>query len=57
MFKVCHISCGEDFTAFLTLDGGVFTCGSGLHGQTGHGTTKDELVPRKVGLSFIKLIF
>ncbi|CAH2105537.1 unnamed protein product [Euphydryas editha] len=46
--KVCHISCGEDFTAFLTLDGGVFTCGSGLHGQTGHGTTKDELVPRKV---------
>ncbi|CAH2071120.1 unnamed protein product, partial [Iphiclides podalirius] len=46
--KVCHISCGEDFTAFLTLDGGVFTCGSGEYGQTGHGTTKDELVPKKV---------
>ncbi|CAG4993690.1 unnamed protein product [Parnassius apollo] len=46
--KVCHISCGEDFTAFLTLDGGVFTCGSGEYGQTGHGTTKDELVPKKI---------
>ncbi|XP_072939555.1 probable E3 ubiquitin-protein ligase HERC4 isoform X2 [Epargyreus clarus] len=46
--KVCHITCGEDFTAFLTLDGGVFTCGAGEYGQTGHGTTKDELVPRKV---------
>ncbi|XP_013171805.1 PREDICTED: probable E3 ubiquitin-protein ligase HERC4 isoform X1 [Papilio xuthus] len=46
--KVCHISCGEDFTAFLTLDGGVFTCGSGEYGQTGHGTTRDELVPKKV---------
>ncbi|CAH0729413.1 unnamed protein product, partial [Brenthis ino] len=46
--KVCHIACGEDFTAFLTLDGGVFTCGAGEYGQTGHGNTKDELVPRKV---------
>ncbi|KAJ8727556.1 hypothetical protein PYW07_001675 [Mythimna separata] len=46
--KVCHIACGEDFTVFLTLDGGVFTCGTGEYGQTGHGTTKDELVPRKV---------
>ncbi|CAH2254500.1 jg25682 [Pararge aegeria aegeria] len=46
--KVCHITCGEDFTAFLTLDGGVFTCGAGEYGQTGHGNTKDELVPRKV---------
>ncbi|XP_075971785.1 HECT and RLD domain containing E3 ubiquitin ligase 4 isoform X2 [Anticarsia gemmatalis] len=46
--KVCHIACGEDFTVFLTLDGGVFTCGTGEYGQTGHGTTKDELVPRKI---------
>ncbi|XP_047510210.1 probable E3 ubiquitin-protein ligase HERC4 isoform X1 [Pieris napi] len=46
--KVCYISCGEDFTAFLTLDGGVFTCGSGEYGQTGHGSVKDELVPRKI---------
>ncbi|VVC96743.1 unnamed protein product [Leptidea sinapis] len=46
--KVCHISCGDDFTAFLTLDGGVFTCGTGEYGQTGHGVTRDELVPRKI---------
>ncbi|XP_059046133.1 probable E3 ubiquitin-protein ligase HERC4 isoform X2 [Achroia grisella] len=46
--KVCHIACGEDFTVFLTLDGGVFTCGSGDHGQTGHGTARDELVPKQV---------
>lgn len=46
--KICHITCGEDFTAFLTLDGGVFTCGNGEYGQTGHGTTRDELFPRKV---------
>ncbi|XP_047528623.1 probable E3 ubiquitin-protein ligase HERC4 isoform X1 [Vanessa atalanta] len=46
--KVCHISCGEEFTTFLTLDGGVFSCGTGEYGQTGHGTTKDELVPKKV---------
>ncbi|KAJ0178719.1 hypothetical protein K1T71_005494 [Dendrolimus kikuchii] len=46
--KICHVACGEDFTVFLTLDGGVFTCGTGEYGQTGHGTTRDELVPRKV---------
>lgn len=51
--KVCHIACGEDFTAFLTLDGGVFTCGAGEYGQTGHGNTKDELVPRKVCFPYI----
>lgn len=45
---MCHITCGEDFTVFLTLDGGVFTCGVSEYGQTGHGTKNDELVPRKV---------
>lgn len=42
------MDCGEDFTAFLTLDGGVFTCGSGRYGQLGHGDNKDEMLPRKV---------
>ncbi|XP_073943044.1 HECT and RLD domain containing E3 ubiquitin ligase 4 isoform X2 [Choristoneura fumiferana] len=46
--RVCHIACGEDYTVFLTLEGGVFTCGSGEYGQTGHGATKNELVPRKI---------
>lgn len=46
--RICYISCGENFSAFLTLDGGVFTCGSGENGQTGHGSIRDELSPRKV---------
>lgn len=26
---VRHISAGDDFSVFLTMDGGVFTCGAG----------------------------
>lgn len=48
VIKVCNIACGEDFTAFLTLDGGIFTCGAGSYGQLGHGDTKNEMLPRKV---------
>lgn len=47
-FQICQVACGEDFTVFLTLDGGVFTCGSGRYGQLGHGDNKDEMLPRKV---------
>lgn len=46
--RVKYIACGEDFSVFLTHDGGVFTCGSGKHGQLGHGNTSDEILPRKV---------
>ncbi|XP_077295148.1 HECT and RLD domain containing E3 ubiquitin ligase 4 isoform X2 [Arctopsyche grandis] len=46
--NICQVDCGEDFTAFLTLDGGVFTCGSGRYGQLGHGDNKDEMLPRKI---------
>ncbi|GBP76333.1 Probable E3 ubiquitin-protein ligase HERC3 [Eumeta japonica] len=46
--QVCYITCGEDFSVFLTLDGGVFTCGAGENGRTGHGSTRDEIVPRKI---------
>lgn len=46
--QICQVACGEDFTVFLTLDGGVFTCGSGRYGQLGHGDNKDEMLPRKV---------
>lgn len=46
--KVKYIACGEDFSVFLTLDGGVFTCGSGRYGQLGHGSTSDEILPRMV---------
>lgn len=46
--RVKYIACGEDFSVFLTQDGGVFTCGSGRYGQLGHGSTSDEILPRKV---------
>jgi len=46
--KVKYISCGEDFSVFLTQDGGVLTCGAGMYGQLGHGSYANEILPRKV---------
>ncbi len=46
--RACYISCGEEFTAVLTKDGGVFTFGAGMYGQLGHNSTNNEYLPRKV---------
>ncbi|XP_064418774.1 probable E3 ubiquitin-protein ligase HERC4 isoform X2 [Latimeria chalumnae] len=46
--KVVHVSCGEDHTAVLTKEGGVFTFGAGGYGQLGHNCTSHEINPRKV---------
>ncbi|KAJ9585786.1 hypothetical protein L9F63_002423 [Diploptera punctata] len=46
--KVKYVSCGEEFSVFLTKDGGVFTCGAGMYGQLGHGSISNELLPRKI---------
>lgn len=43
-----YISCGEDHTACLTKEGGVFTFGAGMFGQLGHGSKSNEILPRKV---------
>ncbi|XP_044756595.1 probable E3 ubiquitin-protein ligase HERC4 isoform X2 [Coccinella septempunctata] len=46
--KVRYMNCGEDYSTFLTLDGGVFSCGSGTNGQLGHGTTSNEILPKQI---------
>ena len=42
------MACGEEFTAVLTADGGVFTFGAGMYGQLGHNSNQHEYLPRKV---------
>lgn len=46
--RIKHVCCGENHTAALTADGGVFTFGAGTHGQLGHGVKVNEAVPRRV---------
>ncbi|XP_042246341.1 probable E3 ubiquitin-protein ligase HERC3 isoform X1 [Thunnus maccoyii] len=46
--KVVYISCGDEHTAALTKDGGLFTFGDGSWGQLGHASTNNELLPRRV---------
>lgn len=45
---VRYIAAGDDFSVFLTRDGGVFTCGLGTFGQLGHGNFSNEILPRMV---------
>lgn len=46
--KVVYISCGEEHTAALTKEGGLFTFGNGSRGQLGHDSTNNEPLPRRV---------
>uniref|UniRef100_A0A8B9L3M2 HECT and RLD domain containing E3 ubiquitin protein ligase 3 n=1 Tax=Astyanax mexicanus TaxID=7994 RepID=A0A8B9L3M2_ASTMX len=46
--KVVYISCGDEHTAALTKDGGLFTFGNGSRGQLGHDSTNNEPLPRRV---------
>jgi E3 ubiquitin-protein ligase HERC3 len=46
--KVTYAACGEKHSTVLTLEGGIFSFGSGVHGQLGHNSTNDELLPRKI---------
>lgn len=46
--RLKYISCGENHTAVLTQEGGVYTFGAGGYGQLGHGTTHSEIIPKMV---------
>uniref|UniRef100_A0A8C5APE1 HECT and RLD domain containing E3 ubiquitin protein ligase 3 n=1 Tax=Gadus morhua TaxID=8049 RepID=A0A8C5APE1_GADMO len=46
--KVVYISCGDEHTAALTKDGGLFTFGEGSRGQLGHDSVHNEPLPRRV---------
>lgn len=46
--KIKYVSCGEDHTAVLTHDGGVFTFGLGTSGQLGHARLNNEILPKRV---------
>ncbi|CAN7938426.1 unnamed protein product [Ixodes hexagonus] len=46
--KIKYICCGENHTAALTADGGVFTFGNGTYGQLGHGVKSNEILPRRI---------
>ncbi|XP_030385071.1 probable E3 ubiquitin-protein ligase HERC4 isoform X2 [Scaptodrosophila lebanonensis] len=45
---VRFVACGDEFSVFLTNEGGVFTCGAGAYGQLGHGYNSNEMLPRMV---------
>lgn len=46
--RVRFVSCGDEFSTFLTIDGGVLTCGAGSYGQLGHGSLSNEILPRQI---------
>ncbi|XP_020530583.1 ultraviolet-B receptor UVR8-like [Amborella trichopoda] len=47
---IIQITCGENHSAALSVDGQVFTWGRGKYGQLGHGTLQNELRPLPVKL-------
>ncbi|CAL1543190.1 unnamed protein product [Lymnaea stagnalis] len=46
--RIKYICCGENHTACLSVNGRVFTFGAGTHGQLGHGSYNNEILPRQV---------
>ncbi|CAI9088541.1 OLC1v1022893C3 [Oldenlandia corymbosa var. corymbosa] len=43
-----QVAAGLSFTAFLSKEGHVYTCGTNVHGQLGHGDTVDRPTPKLV---------
>ncbi|KFD69997.1 hypothetical protein M514_06796, partial [Trichuris suis] len=46
--RIVRLVCGEDFTSALSIDGQLFTFGSGTYGQLGHGNKNNEVLPKQV---------
>jgi E3 ubiquitin-protein ligase HERC4 len=46
--RISFIDCGEEHSAALTSDGGLFTWGAGMYGQLGHAKNVNEILPRRV---------
>lgn len=46
--KVAYISLGDEHSAAITYEGGLFTWGAGMYGQLGHGRKSNEMLPLKV---------
>ncbi|XP_069486625.1 probable E3 ubiquitin-protein ligase HERC6 [Ambystoma mexicanum] len=50
--SVIYISCGDEHTAVLTMDGSVYTFGDDTYGQLGHDPSTKQKGPQKIhGLS------
>jgi alpha-tubulin suppressor-like RCC1 family protein len=53
--KIKQVSCGSDYTMFLTTSGNVYTCGSFANGKLGTGSVSDEFFPVLIsGLSNVR---
>lgn len=46
--NIVYINMGEEHSAAITKEGGLFTWGAGMYGQLGHGKNTNEILPRKV---------
>lgn len=46
--KATYAACGEKHSVVVTVEGGVFSFGSSVHGQLGHNSLNDELLPKKI---------
>ena len=46
--KIAYVSLGDDHSAVITEEGGLFTWGAGMYGQLGHGSNNNEVLPKKV---------
>lgn len=57
--QVKQVACGADFTLILTIEGLVYSCGSGAFGKLGHGDEQDKRFPSlvRIPLEFLTAFF